>query len=83
MVQLLLFVPHSFIPVVEVLYVRIAPALLSLALAMPAASLSAATLAEKQQPHPIELAQLISKPQAYQGMRVEFDCTFCANCRPV
>ena len=55
---------------------RIAPALLSLALAMPCASVFSASLAEKQNPHPVDLQQVLSQPQAYQGMRVEFDATF-------
>ena len=49
------------------LFVRIAPVLLGLALALPSAPLAAASLAEKQEPHPIEMAQLLEQPTGLSG----------------
>lgn len=56
---------------------RLVPSVIAaLALASAPIALPAVTLAEKQEPYPVEFTQLNQQPQAYEGMRVRFTCTF-------
>ena len=55
---------------------RILTCLILTVLSFGTAQLSAASLAEKQQPHDVQLADLINRPQAYVSMRVRFRATF-------